>query len=89
MTDEIAKALYNELSMFGRVQVTDELAFVAARWQKNRIIQELKVFLAHHQKNLDELNRNPRPQLATTTTYIKGITEGKIETLKSLIAILE
>ena len=84
-TIEIAKALYNELSVGGLAPVSFDLADAACRWQVNRIVEHLKVQLAARQAEFKAPDAHPDALLATAQSYLRGRLEGQIDLLESLI----
>jgi len=87
-TEEIAKALYDELSLCGRVEIKEELAIMAARWQRNRIVKYLESVLAVKEAAIKGVNIGSVPECVAAQGFSGGGLEQQIELLQSLIAAL-
>lgn len=90
-TEEVVEAIYQELSMGGRVKVDICFAVkMAADWQRHRIIQELQSQLATPQQEQREITIRDGAESACTGLhgYLAGLRQGKVDVLESTIALL-
>ena len=102
-TPEVSKAIYNELTLCGRVKSDEVLVVGGANWQKNRIVQHLEEKLKELQTQIAKMNdasakraaalsaRYPEEMdsLGTVKSFIRGGLEEKIGLLQSLIGDLK
>ena len=89
-TPEVAKAICDELSLGGIVKNDPEfIATIAAHWQRNRILEELRLRLNTKKALKKEIDDHPCPALGSVKAFLRGGAETEIALLESLIAILQ
>lgn len=97
-TPEIAKTIFTELTLGGRAQATNEVAFVGALWQRKRIVLHLEAELQKVQALLAEMDKTSAEyvknggdpfKIPSVRISIRGELEGKKSLLQELISALK